>query len=157
MYSPTICAFEVRNAHMGMVHGGRWVARALQAEDVSFVFTLCGGHILPAYERCLDESVGAIDVRHEQTAPHAADGWARVTGSSGVAVLTPGPVLLKVPVDQLFAGYDESEVKFPVGYRTGAVFAGAPAFVDRACATGRPAVVNVKRVQSDFRKQSLSI
>jgi hypothetical protein len=34
-----------------------------------------------------------IDVRHEQTAAHAADGWARVTGRPGVAVVTAGPGL----------------------------------------------------------------
>ncbi len=34
-----------------------------------------------------------IDVRHEQTAAHAADGWARVTGQPGVAIVTAGPGL----------------------------------------------------------------
>ncbi|HSD09499.1 MAG TPA: thiamine pyrophosphate-binding protein [Candidatus Binatia bacterium] len=78
---------------MGMVHGGRLVARALKAEDVSFVFTLCGGHVMPIYDGCVDEGIGVIDVRHEQTAAHAADGWARVTGRPGVAVVTAGPGL----------------------------------------------------------------
>ena len=78
---------------MGMVHGGRLVARALEAEAVPFVFTLCGGHVMPIYDGCLDEGIGVIDVRHEQTAAHAADGWARVTGRPGVAVVTAGPGL----------------------------------------------------------------
>ncbi len=78
---------------MGMVHGGRLVARALKAEGVSFVFTLCGGHVMPIYDGCLDEGIGVIDTRHEQTAAHAADGWARVTGEPGVAVVTAGPGL----------------------------------------------------------------
>jgi acetolactate synthase-1/2/3 large subunit len=76
-----------------MVHGGRLVARALKAENVSFVFTLCGGHVMPIYDGCIDEGIGVIDVRHEQTAAHAADGWARVTGRPGVAVVTAGPGL----------------------------------------------------------------
>jgi acetolactate synthase-1/2/3 large subunit len=78
---------------MGMVHGGRLVARALGAEQVPFIFTLCGGHVMPIYDGCIDEHIGVIDVRHEQTAAHAADGWARVTGRPGVAVVTAGPGL----------------------------------------------------------------
>src|SRR6185369_1996330 len=55
--------------------------------------TLCGGHVMPIYDGCIDEGIGVIDVRHEQTAAHAADGWARVTGRPGVAVVTAGPGL----------------------------------------------------------------
>ena len=78
---------------MTQLHGGRIVARALRAEGVSFVFTLCGGHVMSIYDGCLDEGIGVIDVRHEQTAAHAADGWARVTGEPGVAIVTAGPGL----------------------------------------------------------------
>lgn len=78
---------------MGYVHGGKIVARALRAENVPFIFTLCGGHVMSIYDGCLDEGIGVIDVRHEQTAGHAADGWARVTGQPGVAVVTAGPGL----------------------------------------------------------------
>jgi acetolactate synthase-1/2/3 large subunit len=76
-----------------MVHGGRLVAHALHAEQVPFIFTLCGGHVMPIYDGCIDEGIRVIDVRHEQTAAHAADGWARVTGRPGVAVVTAGPGL----------------------------------------------------------------
>jgi len=78
---------------MAEIHGGRIVAKALKAEDVAYVFTLCGGHVMPIYDGCIDEGIGVIDVRHEQTAAHAADGWARVTGRPGVAVVTAGPGL----------------------------------------------------------------
>lgn len=74
-----------------MMHGGRIVARALKAEGVTHVFTLCGGHIQNIYDGCLDEGIRVVDVRHEQTAGHAADGWARVTGKPGVALVTAGP------------------------------------------------------------------
>jgi acetolactate synthase-1/2/3 large subunit len=74
-----------------MMHGGRIVARALKAEGVTHVFTLCGGHIANIYDGCLDEGIRVVDVRHEQTAGHAADGWARVTGKPGVALVTAGP------------------------------------------------------------------
>jgi acetolactate synthase-1/2/3 large subunit len=75
------------------IHGGRIVARALKQEGVRYIFTLCGGHVMSIYDGCLDEGIGVIDVRHEQSAAHAADGWARVTGEPGVAVVTAGPGL----------------------------------------------------------------
>lgn len=194
-----------------MVHGGRLVARALKAEDVPFVFTLCGGHVMPIYDGCIDESIGVIDTRHEQTAAHAADGWARVTGRPGVAIVTagpgltdavtgvasayranipmliiggqgprpladmgslqdmnhvelmrpitkwatavpegrrlpeyvsmafrtattglPGPVFLEMPIDQLFANYEQDDVWFPTRYRTEAGIAGDPTYIERA-------------------------
>ncbi len=74
-----------------MMHGGRIVARAIKAEGIDHVFTLCGGHIQNIYDGCLDEGIRVVDVRHEQTAGHAADGWARVTGKPGVALVTAGP------------------------------------------------------------------
>ncbi|MFQ5665290.1 MAG: thiamine pyrophosphate-binding protein [Candidatus Binatia bacterium] len=78
---------------MAHIHGGRVVAKALKAEDVPYLFTLCGGHVMPIYDGCIDEGIRVVDVRHEQTAAHAADGWARVTGRPGVAVVTAGPGL----------------------------------------------------------------
>jgi acetolactate synthase-1/2/3 large subunit len=78
---------------MAQIHGGRVVAKALRAENVPYVFTLCGGHVMPIYDGCVDEGIRVVDVRHEQTAAHAADGWARVTGRPGVAVVTAGPGL----------------------------------------------------------------
>ena len=76
---------------MGRISGGHLVARALQQEGVAAIFTLCGGHIIDVYDGCLDEGIRIIDTRHEQTAAHAADGWTRVTGVAGVAVVTAGP------------------------------------------------------------------
>src|SRR5713101_6624847 len=78
---------------MAFIPGGHLVAQAMRAEGVTHLFTLCGGHIQMIYDGCLDEGIRVIDVRHEQTAAHAADGWARVTGRPGVAVVTAGPGL----------------------------------------------------------------
>lgn len=55
------------------------------------VFTLCGGHIIDIYDGCLDEGIRIVDVRHEQVAAHAADGYARQTGKLGCVVTTAGP------------------------------------------------------------------
>jgi acetolactate synthase-1/2/3 large subunit len=74
-----------------MVSGGHLVAKALKNEGVDVIFTLCGGHIIDIYDGCLDEGIKIIDVRHEQVAAHAADGYARMTGKPGCAVVTAGP------------------------------------------------------------------
>ncbi len=76
---------------MALVHGGRLVAQALRRHGVTHLFTLCGGHIQAIYDGCLDEQIQVIDVRHEQTAGHAADGYARMTGRPGVCAVTAGP------------------------------------------------------------------
>lgn len=74
-----------------LVSGGHLVAKALKAEGVDTIFTLCGGHIIDIYDGCVDEGILVIDVRHEQVAAHAADGYARLTGRPGCAVVTAGP------------------------------------------------------------------
>src|SRR3954453_24168476 len=75
----------------GVASGGHLVAKALKTEGVDTIFTLCGGHIIDIYDGCIDEGIKVIDVRHEQVAAHAADGYARVTGRPGCAVVTAGP------------------------------------------------------------------
>ena len=75
----------------GVISGGHLVARALKNEGVDTIFTLCGGHIIDIYDGCLDEGIRIVDVRHEQTAAHAADGYARQTGKLGCVVTTAGP------------------------------------------------------------------
>jgi acetolactate synthase-1/2/3 large subunit len=74
-----------------VVSGGHLVARALRNEGVDTIFTLCGGHIIDIYDGCIDEGIRIVDVRHEQVAAHAADGYARQTGKLGVVVTTAGP------------------------------------------------------------------
>ena len=74
-----------------VISGGHLVAKALKNEGVDTIFTLCGGHIIDIYDGCIDEGIRIIDVRHEQTAAHAADGYARQTGRLGCVVTTAGP------------------------------------------------------------------
>ena len=73
------------------LQGGRVVARALAAEGVDVVFTLAGGHVMPVYEGCRQENVRVVDLRHEQSAAHAAEAWGRVRRTAGVALVTAGP------------------------------------------------------------------
>ena len=74
-----------------VISGGHLVAKALKAEGVDTIFTLCGGHIIDIYDGCIDEGIRIVDVRHEQVAAHAADGYARQTGKLGCVVTTAGP------------------------------------------------------------------
>ena len=71
--------------------------RALQAEKVKTIFGYPGGAIMPVYDALFDYTRGEkkcfdhILVRHEQGATHAAEGYARVSGEVGVALVTSGP------------------------------------------------------------------
>ncbi|MEE2678454.1 MAG: thiamine pyrophosphate-binding protein [Myxococcota bacterium] len=77
---------------MPPLHGGKLAAKALKEAGVDCIFTLCGGHIMPLYDGCIDEGIRIVDVRHEQAAVHAADAWARCNpGGVGVAAITAGP------------------------------------------------------------------
>jgi acetolactate synthase-1/2/3 large subunit len=66
-------------------------ARAIAAAGVDCVFTLSGGHVMPIYEGARHEGVRIVDVRHEQSAAHAAEAWGRVRRACGVALVTAGP------------------------------------------------------------------
>ena len=73
------------------VQGGTLAARAIAAAGVDCVFTLSGGHVMPIYEGSRHEGVRIVDVRHEQSAAHAAEAWGRVRRACGVALVTAGP------------------------------------------------------------------
>src|ERR671914_22031 len=72
-------------------HGGRLDAKRLKAHSVSKLFTLSGGHLFSIYDGCREEGIGIVDVRHEQAAAFAAEGWAKATRHPGVCALTAGP------------------------------------------------------------------
>lgn len=72
-------------------HGGQAVSGALKALGVSRVFTLSGGHIFPIFDGCVKDEIELVDVRHEQNAVFAAEGWARLKRELGVAAVTAGP------------------------------------------------------------------
>src|ERR1700723_1006740 len=82
---------KAKSRDPNVVSGGHLVAKALKNEGVDTIFTLCGGHIIDIYDGCVDEGIRIIDVRHEQVAAPAADGYARQTGKLGCVVTTAGP------------------------------------------------------------------
>jgi len=75
----------------GASHGGRLAARALASRGVTHLFTLSGGHLFSLYDGCKEEGIEVVDVRHEQSAVFAAEGWAKATRTPGVCALTAGP------------------------------------------------------------------
>lgn len=76
---------------MGKVSAAHLLVRTLRLHGIDRLFGLCGDHVNPIFNACLDEGVAIIDTRHESGATHMADAWARVTGTPGVSVVTGGP------------------------------------------------------------------
>ena len=72
--------------------GSQAVVNCLKEQGVDTIFGYPGGMILPLYDALYDESsIRQILVTHEQNAAHAADGYARATGRTGVCIATSGP------------------------------------------------------------------
>tara|TARA_B100001093_G_scaffold186724_1_gene179321 strand:+ start:353 stop:2092 length:1740 start_codon:yes stop_codon:yes gene_type:complete len=72
--------------------GGEALIRALSDEKIDIIFGYPGGAALHIYDAIYQQDkVQHILVRHEQAAVHAADGFARATGKTGVALVTSGP------------------------------------------------------------------
>jgi acetolactate synthase I/II/III large subunit len=90
------------------ISGGRLLAKALKNEGVDVIFTHTGGEIVDILGGCIAEGIRIIDVRHEQVAAHAADGYARLTGKTGCAVVTAGPGTTDAMTGVAHAFYEES-------------------------------------------------
>jgi acetolactate synthase-1/2/3 large subunit len=73
------------------MNGAQAVIRALEKENVKVIFGYPGAAICPFYDALLDSNIKHILTRHEQGAAHAANGYARITGTTGVCVATSGP------------------------------------------------------------------
>jgi acetolactate synthase-1/2/3 large subunit len=71
--------------------GSKVVIDALVDAGVTTVFGYPGGAIMPFYDALLDSALDHVLVRHEQSATHAADGYARAGGRLGVCIATSGP------------------------------------------------------------------
>lgn len=75
------------------ITGAEALLRAIEAEGADTVFGYPGGAIIPVFDRLYDhkDTLRHILVRHEQGATHAAQGYARVSGKTGVVFVTSGP------------------------------------------------------------------
>ncbi len=75
------------------ISGAEAMIRSLENEGVKTLFGYPGGAIMPVYDALYDhrDTLNHILVRHEQGAIHAAQGYARVSGKVGCAIVTSGP------------------------------------------------------------------
>src|SRR4029078_3389605 len=72
--------------------GGDAILRSLEAEGVDIMFGIPGGAIMPTYDAMArGTTVRHVLARHEQGAGHMAQGYARASGRTGVAIATSGP------------------------------------------------------------------
>ncbi|KIL50325.1 acetolactate synthase [Jeotgalibacillus alimentarius] len=73
------------------VQGADIFIQSLQNEGVEMIFGYPGGAVLPIYDALYKNPIPHILARHEQGAIHAAEGYARVSGKTGVVIATSGP------------------------------------------------------------------
>ncbi len=80
------------------INGAEALIKSLICEGVDTVFGYPGGAIIPVYDKLYDytSQLKHILVRHEQGATHAAQGYARATGKTGVVIVTSGPAATNV-------------------------------------------------------------
>lgn len=84
---------EAKEVIKQKISGSEALLRCLVAEGVDVLFGYPGGAIMPVYDALygFKDRLNHILVRHEQGAIHAAQGYARATGKTGVAMATSGP------------------------------------------------------------------
>ena len=89
---------------------------ALRALDVEHVFGIVSVHNIPIYDAILRRGgITPIDMRHEQAAVHAADGYARSSGRLGVAITSTGPGACNAVPGLFEAGFASSPVLMLTG------------------------------------------
>ncbi|MBK6828150.1 MAG: biosynthetic-type acetolactate synthase large subunit [Chitinophagaceae bacterium] len=109
------------NKPVSQLSGSRAVLEAFVAEGVDTIFGYPGGAIMPIYDALYDyhDQLKHILVRHEQGAIHGAQGYARVSGRTGVVFATSGPGATNLVTGLADAMIDST----PVVCVTGQVFA----------------------------------
>lgn len=76
---------------MNKTSGSKALLDELKAQQVEVVFGYPGGAVIPLYDEVYQEKYHNILVRHEQGAAHAAEGYAKASGKTGVVFTTSGP------------------------------------------------------------------
>jgi acetolactate synthase I/II/III large subunit len=95
--------------------GSGLVVRTLKRAGVDAAFALNGAHVDGIFQAALDEDFRIVDVRHEMNAGHAAEGYARVRGDIGVAVVTAGGGFTNVLTSIANAFMDRTPVVYIAG------------------------------------------
>ncbi len=111
------------------ITGAEALMRSLEYEGVEVMFGYPGGAIMPTYDALYDhrQTLNHILVRHEQGAVHAAQGYARVSGRVGCAMVTSGPGAMNTITGVADAMIDSTPVVVICG-QVGAAFLGTDAF-----------------------------
>jgi len=74
------------------ITGAELLVKALRREKVDILFGFPGGAVIPLFDALyVEKGIRVVLTRHEQGAVHAADGYARSTGKTGVCIATSGP------------------------------------------------------------------
>jgi len=73
------------------LQGGKHIARVLKEEGVEYHFGLHGGQIMPFLVGLGMEGIKLVHVRHEQSGPYCADGYAKASRKVGISFTTAGP------------------------------------------------------------------
>jgi acetolactate synthase I/II/III large subunit len=101
---------------MAVLTGGEAVYQTLLASGVDHVFGIVSVHNIPIFDAILrGGKIKTIDVRHEQGALHAADGYSRTTGRLGVAITSTGPGASNSMTGLFEAGFASSRVLMITG------------------------------------------
>ncbi len=100
---------------MTKLNGGTVLAKTLKTLGVTEVFALHGGHLDSFLVAAPQEGIRLTDTRHEATAGHAAEAYARATGKIGVAVITAGPGFANALTAMVDAWLDAVPVLFIAG------------------------------------------
>jgi acetolactate synthase-1/2/3 large subunit len=111
------------------ITGAEALMRSLCAEGVTTLFGYPGGAIMPVYDALYDHKgdLNHVLVRHEQGAVHAAQGFARVSGKVGVAMVTSGPGATNTVTGVADAMIDSTPIVVICG-QVGAALLGTDAF-----------------------------
>ena len=114
---------------MEKITGAEAMMRCLEHEGVDLLFGYPGGAIMPTYDALYDhkKTLHHVLVRHEQAAVHAAQGYARVSGRVGCAIVTSGPGAMNTITGIADAMIDSTPMVVICG-QVGAAMLGTDAF-----------------------------
>jgi len=104
MVKPT----EVRDVPPGLLertpNAGQYIADALKAEGVEYIFAVMGGHCWPWLDPAMQAGIKQVTTRHEETGGYAAEAYCRISGKTGVCIVTVGPGATNIfsPVHEAF-------------------------------------------------------
>ena len=108
-----------------MLSGAEILIKSLLNEGVTEVFGYPGGVVLPLYDALyMQKDIKHYLVRHEQAAVHAAEGYARVSGKAGVAIVTSGPGACNTVTGLANAYYDGTPLVLITGQVNSALIGG---------------------------------